>query len=225
MITGPVITQQKSIIFIVDDHELIRRGLRQLINGTADLRVSHEAATIAEALQHLTTGTPPHAAIIDLSLPDGNGIELIKRLHTKFPELRLLVSSMHDEELYAERALQAGARGYINKQETAERVLDAIRTILQGKLYLSERMRPRLLGGTAYDRTRLAGTPVERLSDRELEVYELIGRGHRTTEIASHLHLSIKTIETYRAHIKRKLNLESSAALTCSAVRWTLEHA
>lgn len=218
-------TTDKADIFIVDDHELVRRGLRQLINGTMDMQVSAEAASIAAALQHLATEHTPDVAIIDLSLPDGNGIELIKRLHAKHPAMRLLVSSMHDEELYAERALLAGARGYINKQETAERVLDALRAILQGRIYLNERMRTRLGDSTDSEGPRDSTAPLEQLSDRELEVYELIGRGHRTTEIAQYLHLSIKTIETYRAHIKRKLNLESSAALTCSAVRWTLEQA
>lgn len=218
-------TRDKADIFIVDDHELVRRGLRQLINGTTDMQVSAEAASIAAALQHLAIEHTPDVAIIDLSLPDGNGIELIKRLHAKHPAMRLLVSSMHDEALYAERALLAGARGYINKQETAERVLDALRAILQGRIYLNERMRVRLGGSTDSEGPRDSTAPLEQLSDRELEVYELIGRGHRTTEIAEYLHLSIKTIETYRAHIKRKLNLESSAALTCSAVRWTLEQA
>jgi len=218
-----MIADSKATIFIIDDHELIRRGLRQLINGTPDMQVCCEAGSVDEAMQHPEAGESVDLAIIDLSLPDGNGIELIKRLHARYPDMCLLVSSMHDEELFAERALLAGAMGYINKQETAERVLDAIRQILRGKVYLSARMTERLLQNTPDDKLRTAASPLERLSDRELEVYELIGGGHRTTEIAESLHLSIKTIETYRANIKRKLRLESSTALTRSAVQWTLE--
>ncbi len=217
-------TLPKFGILIVDDHELIRRGLNHLIKGTADLQVYSEAASIAEARRCLERGPMPDLAIIDLALPDGSGVELIKRLHIKYPGIRLLVSSMHDEELFAERVLAAGAMGYINKQETAERVLDAIRQIMRGEIYLSSRMSKRLLQTTAQDKLKTTASPVERLSDRELEVYELIGRGNRTVEIAEFLHLSVKTVETYRSHIKRKLNLTSSAALTRSAVQWTLEH-
>jgi DNA-binding NarL/FixJ family response regulator len=217
-------TIRKADILVVDDHELVRRGLRHLINGTDDMQVCCEAATVAEAMQHLAEKRPS-LAIIDLSLPDGNGIELIKRLSTRYEDMHLLVSSMHDEELFAERALMAGAMGYINKQETAERVLDAIRRILLGKVYLSPRMRKRLSAASpCYKfKTTTSTSPIERLSDRELEVFELIGRGHRTAEIAESLHLSIKTIETYRAHIKQKLKLETSTALIANAVQWTLE--
>jgi DNA-binding NarL/FixJ family response regulator len=216
-------TNSKAVIFVVDDHELIRRGLRELINATADLQVCCEGASVAEAMQRLAAGNRPDLAIIDLSLPDGNGIELIKRLHNRYPGMPLLVSSMHDEELFAERCLLAGARGYINKQETAERVIEAIRQILRGNVYLSRNMTERLMRRPRQNNHQTPASPVERLSDRELEVYELIGHGQSTAKIAESLHLSIKTIETYRAHIKRKLSLESSAALTRSAVQWTLE--
>lgn len=213
----------KAVIFIVDDHELIRRGLRQLINGTPDMQVCCEAGSVAETMQRLAEGVLADVAIIDLSLPDGNGIELVKRLHARYPDMHLLVSSMHEEELFAERALLAGAMGYINKQETAERVLDAVRRILRGKIYLSPRMTERLLRETPDDTLKTATSPLKRLSDRELAVYELIGCGHKTTEIAEALNLSVKTIETYRANIKQKLKLTSSTALTRSAVQWTLE--
>jgi DNA-binding NarL/FixJ family response regulator len=212
----------KARIFIVDDHELIRRGLRGLVNSAADMQACGEAGTAAQAMR-LIPECSPDLSVVDLTLPDGNGIELIKRLRARDPAMRILVSSMHDEELFAERVLQAGAMGYINKQETAERILDAIRRILKGKVFLSPRMSERLLRDIAGQPPALAQSPVERLSDRELEVYELIGKGLRTAEIAESLNLSIKTIETYRAHIKHKLQLESSAALTRSAVQWSLE--
>ncbi len=220
--TSAVQSHPKITVAIIDDHELIRRGLRQLINGAEDMHVCCEAGSVAEAMQYLAESSPPDAVIVDLSLPDGNGIELIKRLHARYPNLRMLVSSMHDEELFAERALRAGALGYITKQETAQRVLHAIRQILRGKTYLSEVMTKRLSEERPHGASD-TGAPVDQLSDRELEVYELIGCGHRTVEIAEALHLSVKTIETYRAHIKRKLMLDSSAALTRSAVQWVLE--
>jgi DNA-binding NarL/FixJ family response regulator len=182
-----------------------------------------EAGSAGEALQILATLPPPDVAIIDLSLPDGNGIDLIKRLRSRFPGMRMLVSSMHDEELFAQRALQAGAAGYINKQETAERIIDAIRQILDGRVYLSPRIMEQVLQKSHSSASADPASPVLLLSDRELEVYQLIGRGRTTAEIAATLHLSVKTIETYRAHIKRKLRLNSGAALTRSAVQWALE--
>ncbi len=209
-------------IFIIDDHDLVRRGLRELVKGEADMHVCGEAATVAETLQRIGDCFPD-VAIVDITLPDGNGIELIKRLAARSPNMRILVSSMHDEELFAERALIAGAKGYINKQETAERVIDGIRHVFKGKVFLSPRMTERLLRDFAGHPAAAGDSPVERLSDRELEVFELIGRGLSTTEIAESLSLSVKTIETYRAHIKRKLKLESGAALVRSAVQWCLE--
>jgi DNA-binding NarL/FixJ family response regulator len=212
----------RASIFIVDDHELIRRGLRELVNGATDMQVCGEAGTAAEAMR-LIPRCSPDVTVLDLTLPDGNGIELIKRLCAHDPDMRILVASMHDEEVFAERALLAGAMGYINKQETAERILDGMRRILKGKVFLSPRMTERLLRDFAGHPPAVGHSPVERLSDRELEVFELIGHGMRTTEIAESLNLSVKTIETYRAHIKQKLKLESSAALTRSAVQWSLE--
>jgi DNA-binding NarL/FixJ family response regulator len=214
---------KKSAVFVVDDHELIRRGLSQLIGGTPDLQMHAEAGSAGEAWQVLTTLPPPDVAIIDLSLPDGNGIDLIKRLRARYPGMRMLVSSMHDEELFARRALLAGASGYINKQETAECIIDAIRQILRGRVYLSPRIMKQVFRESSSSTDTDAASPARLLSDRELEVYQLIGQGRTTAEIAATLHLSVKTIETYRAHIKRKLRLSSGAALTRSAVQWSLE--
>jgi DNA-binding NarL/FixJ family response regulator len=210
-------------IMIVDDHPLVRNGFRQLIESENDLNVCCEAATMSEALQ-LIKHCQPGLAIIDLSLPDGNGLELIKRMHTQHPEVPILVSSMHDEDLFAERALHAGAKGYINKQEAGEQVIVAARQVLDGKIYLSPHMAERLL--LEQDGKPLAPilSPVEHLSNRELEVFELIGHGMTTGEIADKLNLSVKTIETHRANIKTKLGLSSAGELTRSAVQWTLDN-
>jgi DNA-binding NarL/FixJ family response regulator len=209
-------------VFIVDDHELVRRGLRQLIDGTPDLFVCGEAASTAQAMR-LLQDCAPDVTVVDLCLPDGNGLDLIKRLHLRCPDTVIVVSSMHDEELFAERALLAGARGYINKQETATRVLDAIRQVVKGEIFLSEAMTERLSNQRDANGAPPGQSSIDQLSDRELEVFELIGRGRSTVEIAEALHLSVKTIETYRAHIKEKLNLESSSALTRYAIQWSLQ--
>lgn len=214
---------QPARIFVVDDHPLVRRGLRQLIEDEPDLMVCCESGSIAETLQSIEHCIPD-LLIIDISLPDGNGLDLVKRLLARDPGIRILVSSMHDEELFAQRALRAGAKGYLNKQEAAERVLDAVRQILKGKMYVSQRMTERLLQDVAANAPRSSRSPIERLSDRELEVFELIGRGQGASEIANKLNLSVKTIETHRANIKRKLNLASANELTRSAVQWSLEN-
>jgi DNA-binding NarL/FixJ family response regulator len=213
---------QPATIFIVDDHPLVRRGFHQLVAGERDLSVCCEAGSVAEALECLTR-YKPDLAIVDISLPDGNGLELIKRMRARVPQMRVLVASMHDEDLLAERALRAGAMGYINKQEAAERVIGAIRQILQGRIYASERVAERLLSRVADNGEDIQRSPVQFLSNRELEVFDLIGRGLSTGDIAERLHLSVKTIETYRANIKKKLRLKSAAALSRSAIQWSLE--
>jgi len=206
---------------IVDDHPLVRSGFRQLIESENDLNVCCEAATMNEALQ-MVKHCLPNLAIIDLSLPDGSGLELIKRIHTLHPSVHILVSSMHDEDLFAERALRAGAKGYINKQEAGEQVINAARQVLDGKIYLSSHMSERLLLEQGDNPCTPLLSPVEHLSNRELEVFEFIGHGMTTSEIADKLHLSVKTIETHRANIKTKLGLSSAGELTRSAVQWTL---
>ncbi len=213
---------RKVSIMIVDDHPLVRSGLRQLIEIEPDLSVCCEAATMADSMQLLKHYTPD-LAIVDLSLPDGNGLDLIKRMKIMQPKILILVSSMHDEDLYANRVLRAGARGYITKQEASEEVILAVRLVLGGKVYLSPQMTERLLLEQGDKPGISTLSPIEKLSDRELEVFELIGHGKTTSEIAEILHLSIKTIETHRANIKVKLGLKSAGELVRSAVEWSLD--
>lgn len=212
-----------SRIMIVDDHALVRHGLSQLISCEPDLEVCAQAATVEEALEQLATA--PDLIVVDISLKEGNGIELIKQIKSRNENMKMLVSSMHDESLFAERALHAGARGYINKQESTEKVIDAIRHVLSGHIYLSPRMTDRLLHGVVEGQKMPETSSIEKLSDRELQVFELIGRGMSTRQIANQLELSIKTIETHREHIKSKLNLKNGAELSRHAVRWVLESA
>jgi DNA-binding NarL/FixJ family response regulator len=209
-------------VLIVDDHPLIRAGLCQLINAEKNFTVCGEAEGVASALT-LVAATEPHLMVVDISLKDGNGIELVKQIKAIREEVKILVSSRHEEALFAERALHAGASGYVNKEVAAENVVEALNTILKGKVYVSEAMSDRLLQGLANSEKDRAKSPVERLSDRELEIFELIGEGCSTREIADKLHLSVKTIETHRESIKRKMNLESGNELTRAAVQWVLE--
>jgi DNA-binding NarL/FixJ family response regulator len=207
-------------ILIVDDHPLVRTGFAQLIGDCPDLEVSCEAADMAEALK-LIDDNPPDLAIIDLSLAGGSGLDLIERIKARNPDILMLVASMHDETLYAERVLTAGARGYINKQEAQENIIRAIRQVLAGKVYLSQAMTERLLSGLVDVRDEKRD--IERLSNRELQVFELIGQGVPVSQIASQLNLSIKTIETHQAHIKKKLRLGSAHELNQRAIRWVME--
>lgn len=211
-------------ILIVDDHPLVRAGLHQLITDEPDFVVCGETGNVWEAVR-MVKQSPPDLAIVDISLSDGSGLDLIKRIRTVAPSVRILVASMHDESVFAERAMRAGAMGYVNKQEVAENVIKAARRILGGKLYLSPRMTDQVLlksitGGQQYQ----VGSSLDLLSDREMEVFDLIGRGLGTSQIAAKLSLSIKTIETHRAHIKKKLHLHSANELTMRAVQWALEH-
>lgn len=208
-------------IFIVDDHPLVRNGLRQLVEREPDLVVCGEAGGNEQAISMIQHDAPD-LAIIDISMPDGNGLQLIPRIHTIDPAILILVSSMHDESLLAARSLKAGAMGYINKAEAAEKVVLAIRSIIDGNIWLSNVMKQQLLpdGGTKKSSTDNAS--LDCLSNRELEVFDLIGRGMRTGEIADKLHLSVKTVETHRANIKTKLNLGSSGELSRRAMQWSL---
>jgi DNA-binding NarL/FixJ family response regulator len=207
-------------ILIVDDHPLVRAGLAQLIGDCPDLEVCAEAADMAEALKQIDS-TNPDLAIIDLSLAGGSGLDLIEHIKSRNRNILMLVASMHDEMLYAERVLAAGARGYINKQEAQDSIIRAIRQVLSGKVYLSEAMTERMLSGMVD-----AGPEkrdIDSLSNRELQVFELIGQGVPSGQIASQLNLSIKTIETHQAHIKRKLGLGSAHELNQRAIRWTMD--
>jgi DNA-binding NarL/FixJ family response regulator len=210
-------------VLVIDDHPLVRQGLRQLIESEDSLIVCGEAADTTEALR-LIEAEEPDLALVDISLRSGNGIELIKQIKARRPEVKTLVYSMHDETLYAERALHAGAMGYVNKEELADTLMAAVRQVLQGGIHLSPRMIDRVLHRVAQGgEGRLPHNSIENLSNRELEVFELIGRAQTTREIAKKLHLSIKTVETHRENIKNKLNLSNSAELARHAVQWVLE--
>ncbi|MHC4912589.1 MAG: response regulator [Planctomycetota bacterium] len=210
---------ERTRIIIVDDHPIIRKGLSELINHEDDLVVCCQAEDAHEAMELINT-SEPDIAVVDISLKETSGIELIKDLRTQCPNLPVLALSMHDESLYAERALRAGAKGYIMKAEATEKVITAIRKVLTGELYVSDRMAAKMVRKLVGSGPAIGATPVDRLSDRELEVFLLIGQGRGTRQIADKLHLSIKTIETYRAHMKEKLNLENAAELLQYAIRW-----
>ena len=207
-------------ILIVDDHPLVRTGFAQLIGDCPDLEVCGEAGDMAEALKQIDA-TKPDLAIIDLSLAGGSGLDLIEHIKSRDKDILMLVASMHDETLYAERVLAAGARGYINKQEAQESIIHAIRQVLAGKVYLSQQMTDRLLSGMVDANNEKRD--IDALSNRELQVFELIGRGVSTSQMAGQLNLSTKTIETHQAHIKKKLGLGSAHELTQRAIRWVME--
>jgi DNA-binding NarL/FixJ family response regulator len=210
-------------ILIVDDHPLVREGLIGLLAAQSDFVVCGEASGIAEA-REVVAATIPDVAIIDLTLSDGNGVELIKELKAKWGRLKLLVLSMHDESLFAERALRAGAVGYVSKQEASRTIVQAVRTILSGKLYLSPNMTELVVQRAFIAGADLTRPAVDRLTDREREVFELIGQGLSSRQIAVKLEVSPKTIETHREHIKDKLELTTGSELTRYAVQWVLEN-
>jgi DNA-binding NarL/FixJ family response regulator len=211
-------TPKTKRIIVVDDHPLFRKGLQQLIDSTDDgLTVCGEASNAAEALSAIRE-LKPNLAIVDLSLPGANGIELIKNIRAEFPKLPILVLSMHDESLYALRALRAGAQGYVMKEEALEKVIGAIRGVFAGHPYLSPQMSAKLISSFASGKAESNLT--DRLSDRELEILEMIGKGRDVREIAKLLHLSPKTVETHRAHIKEKLNLANARQVARYAVQW-----
>ncbi len=211
-------------ILVVDDHPLVRAGLASLIRTESDLDVCGEAADSRSALQQIKS-TRPDVAIVDLSLVGGSGLDLIERIKAHASSLPILALSMYDETLFAERALQAGARGYLNKQEPPSRVLKALRRVLAGKIYLSEAMTERLLLRASTTGDALPCSPLARLSNREMEVFEMIGRGMSVGKIAGYLNLSVKTIETHRHKIKQKLGLPSSRDLYRQAMQWIMEAA
>jgi len=207
-------------LMVVDDHPMMRQGLAQLIDNEPDLKVVAEADTGGQGLD-IAVKEKLDLALLDISLPDKNGLELIKDIRAVKPELPLLIVSMHDEALYAERVLRAGARGYIMKQEGGKKLLQAIRQVLTGQIYVSEKMSARILETFSGNRADQTSSPVARLSDREFEVFQLIGQGKGTKEIAQHLNLSVKTVEVHRANIKEKLSLTTATDLVRFAVRWT----
>jgi len=205
-------------IFIVDDHPVLREGLAQLIDQQKDISICGQFEDGSTAFESIAT-LKPDLALVDISLKGSNGIELLKNIKTNYPKLLVLVLSMHDESLYAERALRAGAAGYIMKQEATEKVLEAIRKVLAGQIYLSEKISTKLMHQLVSGHTPGNGSLMDRLSDRELEVFGLIGQGRGTRQIAEQLHLSVKTIESHRAHIKEKLNLNNATELVHRAIQ------
>jgi DNA-binding NarL/FixJ family response regulator len=211
-------------ILIVDDHPLVRLSLREFIRREKDLEVCGEAEDREQALA-AAEATKPHLAIIDLTLKSSNGMELIKDLRERHPDVHILVLSMHDETIHAERAIRAGARGYITKQEATTKVMVAIRQILNGEIYWSERAAARVASKIAGPARGITDSPVDCLTDRELQVFEMIGAGKSTRQISASLHIDISTVETYRARIKEKLNLKDSLALLQFAIRWQIGNA
>ncbi|MCA9416710.1 MAG: response regulator transcription factor [Candidatus Omnitrophica bacterium] len=212
----------KSRVLIVDDHPLVRAGLKSLIEEESDLDVCGEAEGYSQALS-LLEKLDPDLMVVDISIKDGNGLELVQTAKSIKPELKMIVASVHDEALYAERVLHAGAVGYVNKEAATEKIVEAIRSVLRGKVYLSEEMTERLLLNAAQVSQSQERSPLEKLSNRELEVFEMIGNGLSTKEIAEKIHLSVKTIETYRDNLKKKLNLQSGNELLRYAIQWVNE--
>lgn len=214
-----VAQNQKRKVFLVDDHPLVREWLTTLINQQPDLVVCGETETAPEALKAIAQ-SKPDVAIVDISLKDSSGIELIKALKESQPEVLALVLSMHDESLYAERALRAGAKGYIMKRETTKKVIEAIRRILDGKLYISNAVAEAITARSVSVKLAASQSPVEQLSDRELEVFEMLGQGLGTRQIAETMRVSIKTVQAYCARVKEKMKLGSATELLREAIRW-----
>jgi len=210
---------QKTKVLLVDDHPMVREWLATLINQQADLEVCGEAESAPKAMQ-IIGPAKPRVAIVDISMEGGSGIELIKNIRASYPDVMVIVLSMHDEVLYAERALRAGARGYIMKKEATKGVLQAIRCVLGGKLYLSDKMAMIMAEKFVDGRPKREGSVVELLSDRELEVFQLLGRGYSTRRIADELHVSLKTVQAFCARIKEKLQLTNATELLHEAIRW-----
>ena len=209
-------------VLIVDDHPLVRDGLAKVINQQADLTVCGEAADAPGGLAALAK-CRPDVAIVDLSLDEGNGLDLIKDIHARQSRLPILVLSMHHENLYAERAVRAGARGYVMKREPVAKVIDALHKVLAGHMALSEEMVSRMLGTSGAGAGAPPASPAALLSDRELEVFRLLGEGLGTRQIAARLHVAASTVETHRANIKQKLNLRTATELITAAARFQSE--
>jgi DNA-binding NarL/FixJ family response regulator len=223
MVSKPqtIVTAKKYRVLLVDDHPIIRQGLSLLIDREPDLSVCGEADGSHSAI-HAVTTLRPDLVILDISLSGPDGLDVLKEIRMKTASLPVLILSMHDETIYAERAMRAGANGYIMKQEATEKVLVAIRRILQGDVYLSDRLTNTMLQQYVRGAPAARSSPLLNLTDRELEVFRLIGVGHGTRQIADELHLSVKTIESYQAHIKEKLALRNARELVQHAIEWTV---
>ena len=215
--------KNRTRILLVDDHPMVRERLAEIINREADLTVCGEAEDRHDAIVAILANRPA-LAIIDLTLRNSDGLELIKDIRSRWPKLRVLVVSMHDESLYAERVIRAGALGYITKQEATRNILVAIRRVLQGTIYLNEKIASHIISRLMAHAGAAAATPAELLSDRELQVFDLTGQGLNTNEVATRLHVAVKTIETYRARIRDKMRLKNASELLQSAIAWTHHH-
>jgi DNA-binding NarL/FixJ family response regulator len=223
MATKTQITSQpkKCRVLLVDDHPIVRQGLALLIDREPDLCVCGEAES-AHAAFHAIATLLPDLVVLDISLSGPDGLDVLKEIRMKTTNLPVLILSMHDESIYAERAMRAGANGYIMKQEATDKVLVAIRRILQGEVYVSDRLTSTMLQQYVRGASQAKTSPLVNLTDRELEVFRLIGEGHGTRQIADELHLSVKTIESYQAHIKEKLALRNARELVQHAIEWTV---
>ena len=215
----PASAKHRARILLVDDHPIMIQGMTQLINDQPDMEVCGAAPDASRALQ-LADSQNPDLAVVDISLKGSDGINLIKDLKDRHPDLLMMVLSLHDESLYAERALRAGARGYVMKQALPKNVIAAMRRVLEGEICVGEKISRRMLAQAVAPRSTPVGSPVEKLSDRELEVFRMIGHGRSTKETADELRLSVKTVETYRAHIKEKLQIAGAAELIQQATLW-----
>jgi DNA-binding NarL/FixJ family response regulator len=211
--------ENKTQVLIVDDHPVVRDGLTTIINHEQDLNVCGEADDAYQALK-AATELKPDVIVVDISLKNSDGIELTKSIKARHPKLSIIVFSVHDESLYAERALLAGAKAYLMKDAVSENIIKAIRTVLSGEIYVSNTISKKLLHKIAGDKAGTTKTPIENLSDREFEIFRLIGEGYKASQIAKQLHLSTKTIETYRSRIKEKLNLPNAAELLQYSIKW-----
>ncbi len=211
--------ERRKRIFVVDDHPIVRRGFAMLINQENDLTVCGEAEDVQPAIESILD-QKPDMVILDISLKSGSGIDLVKSLKDCMPDLPMLVVSMHDEFLYGERAIRAGAKGYLMKQEANEVVVGAIRHVLNGGVYLSEKIKEKMLLAMSNRGRQDQESPIERLSDRELEVFRLLGMGRGTRQIADEINVSIKTVESYRARIKEKMAIDNATELLQHAVLW-----
>ena len=212
----------KKKVFIVDDHPIVRERVAELINQESDLVVCGEAEDAVQAVKQIGPAAPD-MAIVDITLKDTYGIELIKQLKDLHPKLPVLVLSMHDESLYGERALRAGAKGYLTKQEATKKIIDAIRRILRGEIYVSDKLAGALVRKVAGGNAEGGGNVVDGLTDRELEVFQLLGQGLTVREVAERLFVSAKTVEAHREHIKQKLNFKTSNELLRFAIQYTLQ--
>ena len=212
--------ESKSRVFIVDDHPIVRRGLSKLLNDEPDFSVCGEAENASTALSAIEA-LNPDLVTTDITMPGCDGIELIRCIASRWPKLPILVLSMHDESLYPERALRAGAKGYVMKREVTEKLANALRRILKGQIYLSEKLSHQIMRKAVGEKYTQGASPVAALSERELEILKLVGQGHGTRQIAKDLNLSVKTVESHRAHIKDKLSLKTAPEMLRFAVQWS----